>query len=91
MFTADEPSSMTVGLSWDPEGLSTTVRLENTSSKPLRVNGSVTLEITDSGAIISTLTSEPLDVVLAPGGGAIVSYRYLLPSGEYTISSSFEH
>jgi hypothetical protein len=89
-FTADQPSAMTVGLSWDSDGLSTNVRLANTSSEPLRVDGSVILEIMDSGTVVSTLASEPVDVVLAPGGEAIVTYRYLLPSGEYTLSSTFQ-
>lgn len=90
LLKGDQPSSMTVGLSWDSEGLSTNVRLENISSEPLRVKGSVVLEIRGAGGGVTTLESEPLDVTLAPGGGAVVSYRYLLPTGEYTISSGFQ-
>ena len=91
IFTPEQISSLTVGLEWDTDGLNSGVTLENTSSEPLRVQGELILEIAGPGGVGEKLNSGPVDVVLAPGGLVQVSYRYLLPTGEYTLISSFEH
>lgn len=91
LLAAEQPSSLTAGLSWDTDGLLSLVRLQNMSSKPLRVQGELILEITGSGGARSTLSSGPVDIILAPQGLVLVSNRYLLPSGEYTLTSSFRH
>lgn len=89
LIATEQQSSLTVGLSWDTDGLLSRVRLQNLSSEPLRVQGELILEITGSGGAQSTLSSGPVDIILAPQGLVLVSNRYLLPSGEYTLTSSF--
>ena len=83
-------SRMTVGLGGDADSLRARIVLENTSDAPLRVDGTMTLEVWAGGALVATLTADPIDVVLEPGGIAEATYRYLLPSGEYSLSGQFE-
>lgn len=91
MIVPGATSRMTVGLGGDAEGLSARIALENTSDEPLRVDGTMSLEVWDGGELVATLTADPIDVVLEPGGIAEATYRYLLPSGEYSLSGLFEH
>ena len=91
MIVTGATSRMTVGLGGDAEGLLTEIALENTSAEPLRVDGTMTLEVWDGSELVATLTAEPIDVVLEPGGIAEAIYRYLLPAGEYSLTGTFEH
>lgn len=88
MFTADQPSALTTGLDWNENGLNSVVTLENSSGEPLRVKGTVQLQVS-SGSASSTLNSDPIDVILAPGGSVAVSFHYLLPSGDSNVTSLF--
>ncbi|HWC14041.1 MAG TPA: hypothetical protein VG929_05555 [Actinomycetota bacterium] len=89
-LTAEQVSRLMSSLGWGRDGLTTNVTLENTSSEPLHVQGTIVLTITSAGGTVASLTSSPVDVVLAPGGSVRVSYRYLLPSGEYLLTSNFQ-
>ena len=91
MIVPGATSRMTVGLGGDAEGLLAQIMLENTSHEPLRVDGTMTLEVWDGGELVATLTADPIDTVLEPGGIAEATYRYLLPTGEYSLSGLFEH
>ena len=91
MIVPGATSRMTVGLGGDVDGLLARIALENTSDEPLRVDGTMTLEVWDGSELVATLTADPIDVVLEPGGIAEATYRYLLPTGEYSLSGHFEH
>ena len=91
MIVPGATSRMTVGLGGDADGLLARITLENTSDEPLRVDGTMTLEVWDGSVLVATLTADPIDVVLEPGGIAEATYRYLLPTGEYSLSGLFEH
>lgn len=91
MIVPGATSRMTVGLGGDADGLLARIALENTSAEPLRVAGTMTLEVWDGSELVATLTADPIDVVLEPGGIAEATYRYLLPTGEYSLSGLFEH
>lgn len=90
VYYPEQLSSITTALNWDEEGLTSNVMLTNTSSEPLRVQGTLILEIVKDGETAATLTSDPIDVILAPEGSVEVGYRYLLPSGEYLVTSNFQ-
>jgi hypothetical protein len=91
MFTPEPISELMVGLTWTEDGLTSSVTLTNASSEPLRVQGRLLLDVTDSSGTGTSLSSDPMDVVLAPGGEVEATYRYLLPTGEYTLISRFEN
>ena len=86
----DQPSSLTSTLSSDAEGLLTDVVLANTSDAAMRVRGTLTLDVMQGGGVIAELRSDPIDVLLEPGGQALASFRYLLPSGDFSVMSGFE-
>ena len=91
MIVPGATSRMTVSLGGDADGLLARIALENTSDQPLHVDGTMTLEVWDGSELVATLTAEPIDVVLEPDGTAEATYRYLLPTGEYSLSGLFEH
>jgi hypothetical protein len=90
MFTPNQPSELMTTLGWDDAGLTSTIELRNITDRSVHVDGTMILEIFQNGALVSTLESDPIDVVLAPNGTVEVDNRYLLPSGEYTLISRFQ-
>lgn len=89
-FTADQRSTLMTSLTSDSDGLGSVVELTNTSEAPLHVRGRLVLQISQGDEVVGTLGSRPIDVVLAPRGSVEVSYRYLLPTGEYLLTSNFQ-
>lgn len=90
VFNADQLSTITTALNWSDDGLTSDILLTNVTSEPLRVQGTLVLEIVKDGDTAATLTSDPIDVTLAPEGSVEVGYRYLLPTGEYLVTSNFQ-
>ena len=56
----------------------------------LRVHGRLVHEVYEGTRLVARLRSEPLDVVLAPGGQVSASFSFLVPTGQYTVQAAFE-
>lgn len=69
--------------------LSSPVVLTNVSDGDVQVTGRLTLTLSGSAGAV-TLTSSSIDEVLAPGGSVTAGFGYLLPSGTYSVTASFE-
>lgn len=66
------------------------VTLRNTApATRITVRGRILHQVSGQGGG-ATLRSEPLDVVLNPGGEASEEFSYLLPAGSYTLQSLFQ-
>ena len=65
------------------------VRIQNPfNDRRFHVEGHLVHEISGSG-LTTRLLSDPIDVVLAPGGSTLATFEYLAPSGTYDFTGSF--
>lgn len=56
----------------------------------LHVQGRLVHEVYEGDRLVARLRSEPIDVVLSPGGEVAARFSYLLPAGQYTVEAAFE-
>ena len=87
MVTAG-PASLVTELATTSGPIRTVAVLTNESDSQVEVRGRLTLHVTGTTAS-TVLTSDPIDVVLEPGGVVTAPFTYLLPSGSYSISAVF--
>lgn len=91
MFNADSPVEILSSLSEGKGTVVIDVTLRNIQDdKRLVVKGRLFHVVEGAGGKIATLRSDPLDLVLNPNGVAEAHFTYRLPTGSYSLSSSFE-
>ncbi|HEX2057624.1 MAG TPA: hypothetical protein VHI71_04565 [Actinomycetota bacterium] len=56
----------------------------------LEVQGRLVHEVFSGGRLVARLRSNPIDVVLSPGGSVSARFSYLLPTGGYVVQATFE-
>jgi hypothetical protein len=67
------------------------VRLRNTADRErVAVRGHIVHEVFGPGGRVAKLVSDPINVVLDPGGETVTSFSFVLPSGNYSAFSSFQ-
>ncbi|MDQ3981902.1 MAG: hypothetical protein M3271_04390, partial [Actinomycetota bacterium] len=65
--------------------------LRNTAEAArVSVEGRLVHEVYSGSKLVARLKSEPIDVVLAPGGEVVARFSYLLPAGDYMVQAAFE-
>jgi uncharacterized repeat protein (TIGR01451 family) len=91
-FEAGAQAEILGELDVSDDGIAIDVIIANKlADRRLHVAGRIVHRIFDSaGALVATLESAPIDVMLSPGGSTAVEFEYLLPSGSYSVSSDFE-
>jgi hypothetical protein len=63
--------------------------VNDSGMRRLAVDGRLRHSIISGSRTIATLRSAPIHVVLAPHGSTSVRFSYVLPSGDYSVASSF--
>lgn len=87
LFT-DAPYELLVSLGDGDEVIEATLTLRNVSDDLIAVDGVLFHEIRGEGAAL-TLETEPIDLVLRPGGQIRATFVYLLPTGDYGAGANF--
>jgi hypothetical protein len=90
MFNSGSPVEILTSLGEGNGSVEVDVTLRNLEPRTrLQVKGHLEHIISGASGTVATLRSEPLDLVLNPNGVAQAHFTYLLPTGSYTMSSSF--
>ena len=90
MLTADATEELLVGLSTQGDRLVASVTLTNLADRRrLHVDGRLTLQVVAADGRSSTLSSDPIDVVLDPGAATVADLAFSLPSGSYSAKGTF--
>jgi hypothetical protein len=89
-LAAGAPTELLTNLDFAQDAIGTEVVLRNLSeTERIAVNGTLGLEVqTPTGT--TRLTSDPVDVVLEPGGEVTADFSFLLPSGTYSVRGFLE-
>jgi len=89
VYTRDATVGILFSLREEGGQLVTDVTLTNLSDdNRLHVDGRLVYDVVgDAGT--AHLESDPIDVVLNPGGSTTATFRYLLPTGSYSSSAAF--
>ena len=90
-FVEGQAASIITGVSVGGRGIEVAVTLTNLSERErLVVRGRIVHIVSGDSGEIARFESEEIDLVLEPKGSTTVGFEYLLPSGDYGASSSFE-
>ena len=89
IFRADSPIQFLASLDDGNGAISTRLTLTNvTEDERLQVGGRMVVTVSGDGGTIR-LTSPPLEQVLEPGDEVSAAWDFALPSGDYSIESSY--
>jgi uncharacterized repeat protein (TIGR01451 family) len=89
-FVRGGGSELFTDLSEEEGRISNRMTLRNTAEAArLRVRGRLVHEVYQGARLVARLRSDPIDVVLAPGGEVAARFSYLLPTGDYTVQAAF--
>jgi hypothetical protein len=90
-FVRGRGSELLTDLSSSADEIVNRLTLRNTlEATRLAVKGRLVHEVYSGGRLVARLRSEPIDVVLAPGGEVVARFSYLLPTGDYVVQAAFE-
>jgi uncharacterized repeat protein (TIGR01451 family) len=90
-FVRGSGSELLTDLSSNGGAIVNRLTLRNTrEAARLSVEGRLVHEVYSGSTLVARLRSEPVDVVLAPGGAVVARFSYLLPAGDYVVQTSFE-
>jgi uncharacterized repeat protein (TIGR01451 family) len=90
-LVAGQPAEVMTSLEVGSRGIEVDVTITNLSEDTqMSVQGHIVHIVSGTAGEVARLESPKLDVTLAPGASATVSFEYLLPSGSYSSESIFE-
>ena len=89
-FVPGATSELMTSLDVAQQVVSATVVLRNLSEDTrVAVSGRILHTVSGGQGVVTTFESDRLDIVLTPGGEVEASFSYLLPTGDYSVSSEF--
>jgi uncharacterized repeat protein (TIGR01451 family) len=91
VYTPGQTIELLTEISDTGGGIQVHVRLRNIAERErVAVRGQIVHEVFGSGGRIAKLVSDPINVVLDPGGETGADFFFMLPSGNYSAGSSFQ-
>lgn len=89
VFFPEATTELMTSLEVEGDAISVVVTLTNISDDPIDVSGRLVHIVSGADGELAEFTSEPIDMILNPGGDVEAEFSYLLPTGSYSSTSAF--